>query len=264
MRHLVLVVTLVAPTATGRSLCPLDVPVTAFVAPSKASRQLLSVQNVQNEDDGDDGDEQATGFVLPGFLRPELPESDSYFKKYGRPTDITEESFGALLPMAEAVDEATGGWGLSYADLRPATPRTPVGLGFLATNIFYLTGGAYLGIKGDVFFGGLTELAGIVSFAYHYLQLDLGVNRSEVRLVLLLDYITAGATLLTGGAYMIQAGISHVPVEALFTAIGALASLSLCWVWEFGYPYIFWHSLWHILSAATGFLIGQNHLAVAA
>ena len=217
MRHLVLLVTLVVP-ATARSPRPVGVPVSAFVAPSKACPRPFRIKGVQSEEDGDNGDEQASGFA-PG----------SSFKKYGRPTDIDKDSFGVLLPIAEAVDGATGGWGLSYADLRPATSRTPVGQAFLATNVFYLVGGLYLGIKGDVFFGGLTELAGVVSFAYHYLQLDLGVNRSEVRLALLIDYFTAGATLLTGGVYMIQDGITQVPVEALFAAIGALASLSLCW-----------------------------------
>ena len=232
-RHLVLAVTLVAPTVAGRSLRPVDVPVIAFVAPvaptSRASsRPFTRAKNAEHEGDGDEQAQKASGFSLPGF-RPELPESDSSFKKYGRPTDITEDSFGVLLPIAEAVDEATDGWGLSYADLHPATPKTPVGQAFLATNVFYLAGGLYLGIKGDFFFGGLTELAGIVSFVYHYAQLDFGQNRSEVRLALLIDYFTAGATLLTGGVYMIQAGITHVPVEALFTAIGAIACLSLCW-----------------------------------
>ena len=60
---------------------------------------------------------------------------------------------------------------------------------------------------------------------------------------------------------MIQAGIDAVPVEALLTAGGSVICLSLCWVWEFGYPYIFWHSLWHILSALTGYLIGQEHIS---
>lgn len=46
------------------------------------------------------------------------------FTKHERPQDINTESFGPLLPIAQAVDDATGGWGLSYADLHPATPRT--------------------------------------------------------------------------------------------------------------------------------------------
>jgi len=118
-----------------------------------------------------------------------------------------------------------------------------------------------LGIQGDWFYGGLTELAGIVSFAYHYTQLEFGKNRSEVRLALLIDYFCAGSALLTGGVYMVQAGITSVPIESLVSAGVAVVCLSLCWVWEFGYPYIFWHSLWHISSAYTGYLVGQDHLS---
>ena len=44
--------------------------------------------------------------------------------KRERPQDINTESFGPLLPIAKAVDDATGGWGLSYADLHPTTPKT--------------------------------------------------------------------------------------------------------------------------------------------
>jgi len=187
--------------------------------------------------------------------------NQSSFVKYGRPQDITSESFGPLLPIAEALDEATGGWGLSYADLHPATPRTTVGRVFLATNFFYAAAGLWLGIQGDWFYGGLTELAGIVSFAYHYTQLEFGKNRSEVRLALLIDYFCAGSALLTGGVYMVQAGITSVPIESLVSAGVAVVCLSLCWVWEFGYPYIFWHSLWHISSAYTGYLVGQDHLS---
>ena len=32
-----------------------------------------------------------------------------------RPKDINSDTFGQLLPIGKAVDEATGGWGLSYA-----------------------------------------------------------------------------------------------------------------------------------------------------
>jgi len=188
----------------------------------------------------------------------------SSYAKYGRPKDIDESSFGPLLPIAEAVDEATGGWGLSYADLHPVTPQTTVGQAFLATNFFYALSGLWLGINGDWFYGGLTEIAGIVSFVYHYTQLDFGKNRSEVRLALLIDYFCAGAALITGGVYMISAGITSIPLEALIAAGVSGICLSLCWVWEFGYPYIFWHSLWHIFSAYTGYLVGQEHLATIA
>ena len=169
----------------------------------------------------------------------------------------------SLMPRPCAV---AGGWGLSYADLSPATPRTPAGQAFLATNLGYAVVGAWLAAEGDCLYGGLTEAAGLVSFAYHYAQLDLGKNRPEVRLALLVDYLVAGAALLTGTAYLVQdcaaggAGLAATSGTTLASAAVALGCLGLCWVWEYGYPYIFLHSLWHIASAYTGFLVGQEHL----
>ena len=172
-----------------------------------------------------------------------------------------DDTFGPLLPIAEAVDAATGGWGLSYADLHPVTPRTNVGRAFLATNFFYAAAGLWLMTNGDWIYGGLTEIAGVVSFVYHYTQLEFGKDRSEVRLALLIDYVCAGSALLMGGAYMVQVGMTHVPIEAVASAVGAVVCLSLCWVWEFGYPYIFWHSLWHLFSAYTGYVVGLEHMS---
>jgi len=86
------------------------------------------------------------------------------------------DTFGPLLPIAEAVDAATGGWGLSYADLHPVTPRTTIGRAFLATNFFYAAAGLWLMASGDWFYGGLTELAGVVSFVYHYTQFAVPVS----------------------------------------------------------------------------------------
>lgn len=174
--------------------------------------------------------------------------------------DRTYDDFGLLTPIAESLDGISGDWALSYADLSPSTPRTIEGQVFLATNVGYAIAGIILGTQGDWFFAGLTELAGIVSFWYHYIQLEYGKDRSEVRLALLTDYFTAGAALLTGGYYMADMGISAVPFEALISGAVAIICLSLCWVWEFGIPYIFWHSLWHLGSAYTGYLIGQAHV----
>ena len=170
------------------------------------------------------------------------------------------DNMGILMPIAEKLDEVTGDWALSYADLSPATPKTPAGISFLLTNICYAFAGIFLITQGDFFYGGLVEIAGIVSFWYHFSQLEFGRDRSEVRLALLTDYITAGSALITGGAYMVQMGISSVPFDALIFGTGSIISLSLCWVWEFGYPYIVFHSIWHILSAYTGYLIGQAHI----
>mmetsp|Transcript_1607 Transcript_1607/g.2374 ORF Transcript_1607/g.2374 Transcript_1607/m.2374 type:complete len:326 (+) Transcript_1607:136-1113(+) len=180
-------------------------------------------------------------------------------QKYQR--DLSQDGFGPLLPIAEKIDEATGGWGLGYADLAPETPKTPLGIAFLATNGCYAFAGLALGVQGEFLLGTLTEIAGAVSFWYHYSQLEFGKDRSEVRLALLTDYITAGAALITGGVYMANMGIQSVPFEAVVAGSLAVLFLSLSWVWEFGAPYLFWHSLWHVMSAYTGYIVGQAHIS---
>ncbi len=174
--------------------------------------------------------------------------------------DRTYDNMGLLQPIAEKLDEVTGDWALSYADLSPATPKTPAGISFLLTNVAYAFAGIVLISKGDFFYGGLVEIAGVVSFWYHFSQLEFGKDRSEVRLALLTDYFTAGSALITGGIYMVQLGIASVPVDVLITGATSVVALSLCWVWEFGYPYIILHSIWHLLSAYTGYLVGQAHI----
>ena len=146
--------------------------------------------------------------------------------------DRTYENFGLLTPLAESLDSVSGDWALSYADVSPSTPRTIEGQAFLATNVGYAVAGIILGSQGDWFYAGLTELAGAVSFWYHYSQLEFGKDRSEVRLALLTDYFTAGAALLTGGYYMVDIGINAVPIPALISGGVAIICLSLCWVWE--------------------------------
>eukprot|EP00554_Chaetoceros_debilis_P003093 CAMPEP_0194085752 /NCGR_PEP_ID=MMETSP0149-20130528/18637_1 /TAXON_ID=122233 /ORGANISM="Chaetoceros debilis, Strain MM31A-1" /LENGTH=259 /DNA_ID=CAMNT_0038768705 /DNA_START=91 /DNA_END=870 /DNA_ORIENTATION=- len=192
----------------------------------------------------------------------EAKKRASFQKDIGEKLSLDRyEDFGPLTPIAETIDGLTGEWALSYADLSPETPQTMAGRAFLATNAFYAAAGIILAMNGDWFFGGLTELAGVVSFWYHYSQLEFGQDRTEVRLALLVDYFTAGAALITGGFYMIDLGISVVPFDALVSGGAGILALSLCWVWEFGYPYLLLHSIWHILSAYTGYLVGQAHLA---
>jgi len=176
--------------------------------------------------------------------------------------DLSSDGFGMLLPLAESIDNLTGGWGLSYADLSPETPQTPAGRAFLATNIGYAGAGLALGLKGDFLLGSLTEVAGAVSFWYHYSQLQFGTERSEVRLALLTDYLTAGTALVTGFVYISQMGVDALPLDTILIAAASVLCLGLCWVWEFGIPYLVLHSLWHMLSAYTAVLIGQAHLTL--
>lgn len=169
-----------------------------------------------------------------------------------------------LLPLAEALEDSTDGWALSYADLSPETETTPVGVGFLATNIAYTLCGLLLVQSGNVLLGVLTELASVASFAYHFTQLKLGKNQPLVRVALLVDYVVATATLLAALVYILQVGVDKVPFEGIVASVLAVVFLFLSWVWEEGLPYVINHGLWHLLGAYAGFMIGtqqiQSHL----
>ena len=231
---------------------------------SQNSPVLFGTGEPYGNDDSNDVD---PALVLEGELGPidleeiETAKTKLFQSDIADPNrDLSGDYFGPLLPIAERIDSATGGWGLSYADLHPETPQTPIGVAFLATNACYACGGLLLGIQGEWTLGLLTEIAGVVSFWYHYSQLNFGQDRSEVRLALLIDYFTAGTALLCGAVYMAQMGISSVPFESLVWGGASVVCLTLCWVKEVGYWYLFWHSLWHIGSAYTGYLVGQDHL----
>ncbi len=181
-----------------------------------------------------------------------------------------------LQDAAQFLDEATGGWALSYADCSPENESTAIGISFLATNIAYLAVGALLYTNGEQLLGVLAEIAGIVSYIYHYNQLaSRGENSPAVRLSLFIDYFTAGSALLLGVFYLFQDFTTLVPsmtggfgallslspklLAALGCSTAAITSLALCWVWEFGVPYLFWHSLWHLFSAGTAYFVGGLH-----
>ena len=204
--------------------------------------------------------------------------------------------------MQTVLDDATDGWALSTADLRPESPTTTAGQAFLATNLAYLLAGWYLQyvVVGHVVLGVLTEVCALASFQYHYQQLLLGqtssgssgssgssssVNSSTaVRWALLLDYIFAGLAIgcatidltaaATTTATATMSSVSSVWTTAdhhalwleLLQAVGVTAAglgfLTLSWKYEHGKPYMWWHSLWHVTSAYAGFLIGNVHAAV--
>ena len=110
-----------------------------------------------------------------------------------------------LTPFAKFLDKNTGGWALSYADCTPDDETTPLGVLFLLTNVAYLVVGGFLWSKGEVTLGVLTEVAGIVSYIYHYNQLAArGNNSPAVRLSLLIDYFTAGSALVFGTGLLFE------------------------------------------------------------
>jgi hypothetical protein len=184
-------------------------------------------------------------------------------------------------PVQGMVDNVTGGWGLSYADLSPDDTTTVTGRTFLASNIAYFIAGAILTIQGDIWFGACTELCAIASFNYHYQQLVINNNRKkntidsqsneefasnspEVRLALLVDYIFALLSILTALVYVVTnpltfTGTSDAPLYGIGISFIACVCLGLSWVWEYGKPYMFWHSLWHLFSAYAGYVVGTDH-----
>lgn len=178
---------------------------------------------------------------------------------------FTTQIQDAVAPLQNILDDVSDGWVLSYADLSPETESTPIGQAFLATNIAYAAVGLYLGANGDLLLGPLVEVCSVASFIYHYTQLQTSNNRSviadkSVRLALLVDYVFALTSIFVGTIYLIM-DQTLPPIEGFVSAGLGIACLLLCWVWEYGLPYIILHSLWHLLSAYAGFVVGNSHLA---
>lgn len=165
----------------------------------------------------------------------------------------------SVAPVEKALDALTGDWALSYADLRPDTPNTLAGQAFLATNSAYLVAGLFVLFSGDLWFGFWTDMAAIASFNYHYNQLLVSgqAKANSVRLALLLDYTAAAFSIITATAYLLAS--ATFPVFPFAVSIAGFFFLFLSWQWEYGRPYMFWHSLWHLCSAYSGFLIGTLH-----
>lgn len=179
------------------------------------------------------------------------------------PSMVAARTEDAVAPIMEALDDASDGWALSYADLSPATETSAIGQAFLATNLAYAIVGLLIGTNGDPFFGFLVEISSIFSFGYHYAQLQASNDRSiqqdkAVRLALLLDYIVACSTILVGLGYVIM-DQTWPPLEALVSWSLGVGFLSLGWVWEYGIPYLITHSFWHLFSAYGAFVVGTVH-----
>lgn len=162
-----------------------------------------------------------------------------------------------VAPLPKKMDDLTGGWALSYANLEPEDETTPIGIFFLATNIVYGLCGFLLSTQGNTLLGVLTEFACAASFFYHYSQLKYGQQGSRiVRVALLVDYVFALSAILVGSVQLL---LSHqLPKEALYGGSLAIASLGACWIWEEGLAYIILHSLWHLFSGYTGYIIGST------
>jgi len=226
--------------ASSRRTSLIDHSRLIYTAPTNPSVSLFATSKIKNNDENNT--DESTSSSLTSEIAPQLESI-----KVG----------GLLLPLAKVLEDVTGGWALTYADLSPETETTPVGLGFLATNMAYTICGLLLVQSGNVLLGVLTELASVASFAYHFTQLKLGKNQPLVRVALLVDYVVAAATLLAALVYIIQVGIFNVPWQGIVASVLAVLFLFLSWVWEEGLPYVINHGLWHLLGAYAGLIIGQ-------
>lgn len=207
----------------------------------------------------DDNKKDSKGLQLAGgdnsneasFSFPNLSE------KFTPPSVETLEELAT--PVTDVLDDVTGGWALSYADLSPADETTPIGISFLLTNLAYGIAGSLLMTQGNAVLGVVTELACIASFCYHYSQLKFGQEGSNiVRLALLIDYLFALSAIIIGS---VQLYLGHeLPPEVVMGGSLAVASLGACWMWEQGLTYIFFHSLWHLFSGYTGYIIGNTYM----
>jgi hypothetical protein len=192
-----------------------------------------------------------------------IEEDDSTISFLHPITSKTSEILEAVAAPAQGVlDNVTSGWALSYADLSPDNTNTITGQAFLASNLAYVIAGALLYLNGDIWLGFCTELVAIASFNYHYQQLmSAGTTSSKtVRLALLVDYIFAMISILTGLAYILTSpATAGLPIYTVSIGVAACICLGLSWLWEYGKPYMFWHSLWHFFSAYAGYVISTEH-----
>lgn len=173
--------------------------------------------------------------------------------------DLTEGFLSnALLPAADTLDNLTGGWALSYADLSPESEETLFGRTFLATNLAYTAMGLLLTWRGDIWLGTITDIASVASFFYHYTQLSKK-DDLVVRFTLMIDYIVAALCLGTAFSYILV-DMSAIPVSAYVASGLSILFLFLSWLWEDAVPYCINHGLWHLLGGYGGYLIGQAHL----
>lgn len=215
--------------------------------------QLLETKNNNNIVSNNDNEESFSFFDAAATLQKSTSEVFEYH---------------IVSPAQGLLDNATDGWALSYADLSPDNTQTLTGQAFLASNMAYVVAGALLTVTGDFWFGFCTELAAIASFNYHYQQLlDSGSvslksksSNKVVRLALLVDYLFAMISILTGLVYILTSPTTaDLPIYTISVAVVACICLGMSWIWEYGKPYMFWHSLWHLFSAYAGYVIGTEH-----
>lgn len=219
---------------------------TAFIAPQTVSRIH-----------GFDNKLKATTPIKTSLFLFEQDNTDS------QPSSLLSSPSSGLLstiflPAAQILNDATGGYALTYADCSPENETTVLGRLFLATNVAYTLMGLVCLYYGDVWFGTISEMASVASFIYHYNQLSNPKDAGVVRLVLTIDYLIAFSCLGTALFYVLT-NPTAVPLEGYVACGLSVVFLGLSWIWESGAAYCVLHGLWHLFGAYGGYLIGQAH-----
>lgn len=156
----------------------------------------------------------------------------------------------------------------SYADctnLGPNAESSVLGVLFLATNLPYLLVGVHLMSNRPEY--NLLNAAGVISFVYHFFQLQLGPGRIEVRRALFVDYITAIQASFVFGLDCLELLVNlrdpitgQLSTTSVYPFVTGAVALLCLWrsavVDSNGKKYIFWHGLWHLFGAAVAYEVG--------
>ena len=176
------------------------------------------------------------------------------------PTPFAEPTYlSKVYNCIEFIDDKyANGFILSYANTTGFNYTEPIGALFLLTNVaYFISGVSFLqnNPSPSVFYYNsyVIELAGLLSVNYHYNQLVRGPNQRQVKVALLLDYMSAITAILMVTIEIIHQSVysSHIPIESIQWTLVASSCLIASWVRFDGLGYIFWHGLWHLFSSAA-------------
>jgi len=161
----------------------------------------------------------------------------------------------------EIDDKVFDGSILGYADTTPFNITEPIGSIFLLTNVVYLWASFAIGQQGGngnaIAASVIIDVAGLLSINYHWNQLVKGPNNNDVRVSLILDYFGAFLAIFLILEEILRQSITTqvIPVSAILLGIFGAINLILSWVFANGAQYIFFHSLWHLFSGISSYVL---------
>jgi len=159
-----------------------------------------------------------------------------------------------------------------YANLSEFKPFSVEGLLFLLTNVPFVLASQTIrnthpGEMDLLSMAASLDISFVFSMLYHYAQMYYGPDRKEVRRFLFFDYISAFFTCLLVTlevfpflAQFQQANLGYdvSAVAPIFIGLSSIGCLGLAWKYEYGRSYLFWHGMWHLLSAYTTVLLANR------